>query len=271
MTRHSAAIAVMVRAARAAARHLVRDFNEVEHLQVSVKGPGDFVSAADRRAEGIIHAELERARPDYGFLMEETGVVEGRSPHNRWIVDPLDGTTNFLHATPHWAISIALEQHGDITAAVIYDPIKDELFSAVKGGGAFVNDRRIRVSKRSELDRALIGCGLPVQDWEARRKGFPSQLEKVADHVSGLRRYGACSLDLAYVAAGRLDGYWEYGVKPWDYAAGLLLVREAAGRMGRLEGDEEMWERGTIVAGNPEIYGKLRGLLAEVTPGGKVE
>lgn len=266
MTRHSAAIAVMVRAARAAARHLVRDFNEVEHLQVSVKGPGDFVSAADRRAEQVIHAELQRARPDYGFLMEETGAVEGRSPHNRWLVDPLDGTSNFLHATPHWAISIGLEQHGEITAAVVYDPIKDELFSAVKGGGAFVNDRRIRVSRRSELDRSMIGCGLPVQNWEARTRGFARQLDKVADHVSGLRRYGACSLDLAYIAAGRLDGYWEFGVKPWDYAAGMLLVREAGGRFGRLEGDADVWAPGTVVAGNPEIYGKLRGLLAEVTP-----
>jgi myo-inositol-1(or 4)-monophosphatase len=266
MARYSANIEIMVRAARAAARHLTRDFGELEHLQVSIKGPGDFVSAADRRAERVVREELKRARPDWGFLLEESGHVPGASKLNRWIVDPLDGTSNFLHAIPHFAVSIALEQANEIVAGVVYDPIKEELFVAERGNGAFLNDRRIRVSRRSELDQSLVACGLPVQTWRGRSKGFARQLEIVSDHVAGVRRFGACSLDLAYIAAGRLDGYWEYGVFPWDFAAGMLLVREAGGRFGRLEGDDDIWSEGTIVAGSPDIYEKLRGLLIEATP-----
>lgn len=262
---YSANLEVMVRAARAAARGLARDFAEVEQLQVSIKGPGDFVSAADRKAEQVIHDHLARARPDYGFLMEETGEITGRSPHNRWLVDPLDGTTNFLHAVPHWAISIALEQHGEVTAGVVYDPIKNELFTAEKGKGAYLNDHRLRVSRRDDIGHALIGCGLPIRDWGGRRSFVP-QMERVADQCGGLRRLGTCSLDLAYIAAGRQDGYWEYGPNPWDIGAGIVLVREAGGRIGRLEGDDELMSEGTIIAGNPEIYGKLRATLAEVTP-----
>lgn len=268
MARWSANVEIMIRAARAAARHLVRDFGEVEQLQVSIKGPGDFVSVADRRAEQVIRETLQRARPDWGFLLEEAGAVAGRSEYNRWIVDPLDGTTNFLHGLPHWAISIGLEQQGEITAGLVYDPIKEELFIAEKGAGAYLNDRRLRVSRRWRLEEALVGCGLPVQDWPARAKGFARQLDAVADQVAGLRRLGACSLDLAYVAAGRQDGFWEYGVKPWDVAAGLLLVREAGGRVGRLESEEDPMAPGTLVAGNPEIYTRLKALLAEVTPPG---
>jgi myo-inositol-1(or 4)-monophosphatase len=266
MARYGANIEIMVRAARAAARHLLRDFNEVEHLQVSIKGPGDFVSAADRRAERVIHDELKRARPDWGFLMEESGTIEGASRLNRWIVDPLDGTTNFLHAIPHFAISIALEQQGEITAAVVYDPVKEELFIAEKGSGTYLNDRRVRVSKRAELERALIACGLPVQDWKGREMGFAAQLEAISDRAAAVRRFGACALDLAWIAAGRQDGFWEYGVHPWDYAAGMLLVREAGGRFGRLEGDGEIWAEGTIIAGNPDIYERLRALLISLGP-----
>lgn len=264
----SANIEIMIRAATRAARILARDFGEVEQLQVSVKGPGDFVSAADRRAEQMIKEELKRGRPDYGFLMEESGAEEGRSRHNRWIVDPLDGTTNFLHGLPHWAISIALEQHGEITAGIIFDPLRNELFSAERGGGAYLNDRRIRVSRRSDMRMALIGCGLPIQDWTGRAKGFTRQMDRVADECGGLRRLGVAALDMAYVAAGRQDGFWEYGTKPWDVAAGILMVREAGGRVGRLEGDEELLAEGTLVAGNPEIYERLRSLLLEVTPAG---
>jgi myo-inositol-1(or 4)-monophosphatase len=260
----SASIEIMTRAARAAARHLTRDFNEVEQLQVSIKGPGDFVSAADRRAEQLIKEELKRGRPDYGFLMEESGEEAGRSPHNRWIVDPLDGTTNFLHGIPHWSISIGLEQHGEITSGIVYDPIKNELFAAEKGKGAYLNDRRIRVSRRNDMRLALIGCGLPIRDWKGREKGFTQQMEKVADECGGLRRLGTCSLDLAYVAAGRQDGFWEYGVYPWDIAAGILLIREAGGRVGRLEGDDALLEEGTLVAGTPEIYTRLRAILEAV-------
>lgn len=264
----SANIEIMIRAATRAARVLARDFGEVEQLQVSVKGPGDFVSAADRRAEQMIKEELKRGRPDYGFLMEESGAEEGRSRHNRWIVDPLDGTTNFLHGLPHWAISIALEQHGEITAGIIFDPLRNELFSAERGGGAYLNDRRIRVSRRSDMRMALIGCGLPIQDWAGRAKGFTRQMDRVADDCGGLRRLGVAALDMGYVAAGRQDGFWEYGTKPWDVAAGILMVREAGGRVGRLEGDEELLAEGTLVAGNPEIYERLRGLLLEATPSG---
>jgi myo-inositol-1(or 4)-monophosphatase len=264
--RRSAHLQVMVRAVMQAARMLVRDFGEVEQLQVSIKGPGDFVSIADRRAEQTIREELQKARPDYGLLLEETGAVEGRSPHNRFIVDPLDGTTNFLHGLPHWAISIGLEQHGEITAGVVFDPLRDELFTAEKGSGAYLNDRRLRVSARREMGRALIGCGLPVQSWPGRAKGFTRQMDKVADHAGGLRRLGVAALDLAYVAAGRQDGFWEYGCQPWDIAAGVLLVREAGGRVGLLEGEGDILGDGTLIAGNPEIYEKLKALLAEATP-----
>lgn len=264
MPLHSANVDIMVRAARAAARHLVRDFGEVEQLQVSIKGPGDFVSAADRKAEQTIRESLQRMRPDWGLLMEESGVVEGKAKNFRWIVDPLDGTTNFLHGLPHWAISIALEQQGEMVAAVVYDPAKEELFTAERGGGAYLNDRRIRVSRRNEMGNSLIGCGLPVQDWKGRKLGFARQLEKVSDVAAGVRRLGAAALDLAYVAAGRQDAWWEYGCKPWDIAAGLLLVKEAGGRFGRMEGEEDLLAEGTHVAGNPDIYEKLRTVLAGV-------
>jgi myo-inositol-1(or 4)-monophosphatase len=262
----SANLEIMIRAATRAARALARDFGEVEQLQVSMKGPGDFVSAADRRAEQVIKEELKRGRPDYGFLMEESGEEIGRSPHNRWIVDPLDGTTNFLHGLPHWAISIALEQHHEITSGIVFDPLRNELFTAERGSGAYLNDRRIRVSRRGDMRTALIGCGLPILNWKGREKGFTKQMERIADECGGLRRLGVAALDLAYVAAGRQDGYWEYGVHPWDIAAGLLLVREAGGRIGRLEGDEELFAPGTIIAGNPEIYERLRHALLEATP-----
>ncbi len=263
MPRRSAHLEVMVRAARKAARMLVHDFNEVEQLQVSIKGPGDFVSVADQRAERILYEELRRARPDWSFLMEESGERRGRDPRYRWIVDPLDGTTNFLHGIPHWAISIALECEGEIIAGLVYDPVKDELFTAEKGEGAILNDRRIRVSARRDLGQALIGCGLPVRNWEGRRRGFTRQMERVADEVAGLRRLGTASLDLAYVAAGRQDGFWEFGLNPWDMAAGVLLVREAGGLVGRLEGDEDLFAKGTLVSGNPWIYPRLRRLLEE--------
>lgn len=263
MPRRSANMEIMVRAALRAARALVRDFGEVEQLQVSIKGPADYVSAADRRAERIIFEELRRARPGWGFLMEESGTHEGEDAERRWIVDPLDGTTNFLHGLPHWAISIALEERGEITAGLVYDPVKNELFTAEKGEGAFMNDRRIRVSSRRETTAALVGCGLPVRSWEGRRL-FARQMERVADQVAGLRRLGTASLDLAYVAMGRQDGFWEFGLAPWDMAAGIVLVREAGGLVGRLEGDESLMEKGTLVAGNPWIYEKLRATLEAV-------
>jgi myo-inositol-1(or 4)-monophosphatase len=255
----SANINVMVQAAHKAARHLVRDFGEVENLQVSIKGPGDFVSAADHRAERILQQELSRARPGFGFLLEETGVVAG-DDHNRWIVDPLDGTTNFLHGLPHFAISLALERDGELVAGVIYDPIKDELFCAEKGAGAYLNDRRLRVSRRSDLANCLIGTGIPVLSWRGREQGYARQLDRISAEVAGVRRLGTASLDLAYIAAGRLDGFWEYGLKPWDMAAGIVLVREAGGLVGRLE-EGDLLEPGTLVAANQGVYPRLMELL----------
>ncbi len=261
MALRSANVTVMIQAAHKAARHLVRDFGEVENLQVSVKGPGDFVSAADHRAEDILRRELGRARPNFGFLLEEQGAVAGSDEAYRWIVDPLDGTTNFLHGLPHFAISIALEHRGELVAGVVYDPIKDEMFCAEKGAGAYLNDRRLRVSGRGDLGSCLIGTGIPVLDWSGRGQGFAAQLERISDHVAGIRRLGTASLDLAYVAAGRLDGFWEYGLAPWDMAAGIVLVREAGGLVGRLEGDADLLAPGTLIASNAAIYSRLTELL----------
>jgi myo-inositol-1(or 4)-monophosphatase len=227
----SATITVMIRAAFAAAKALKRDFGEVENLQVSEKGPGDFVSHADVKAERTLRAELARTRPDYGFLGEEGGETEGDG-RNRWIVDPIDGTTNFLHGVPHFAISIGLEREGEIVAGVIYQPISDELFWAEKGNGAFVDtpnarSRRLRVSGRKDPARALIATGIP--NIGKNDPGYHSKLAVVGARTAGIRRWGAASLDLAFVAAGRFDAFFEFGLQPWDVAAGILLVREAGG------------------------------------------
>jgi len=227
----SAILNVMTRAAEKAGRALVRDFGEVELLQVSRKGPADFVSNADRKAEKIVSEELLKARPDFSLLMEEGGAVTGADPDRRFIIDPLDGTTNFLHGIPHWAISIGFEERGELLAGVIYDPIKDELFWAERGKGAFVNDRRIRVSARQRLSEAVLATGVPhlgIQEG-AGKAVFLKRLEKAMNACAGVRRFGAASLDLAYVAAGRYDGYWERGLSPWDVAAGIVIVREAGG------------------------------------------
>src|SRR6202008_4894115 len=225
---HSALLNVMIAAARKAARALKRDFGEVEKLQVSLKGPANFVSAADRRAEETLYAELSKARPNYGFLGEEGGRREGTDATHTWIVDPLDGTTNFLHGIPQFAISIGLERSGSIVAGVIYNPVTDELFVAERGKGAFLNDRRLRVAARKLLADSVIACGLPHLGRGDLELGL-RELGAVQDIVAGLRRFGAAALDLAYVAAGRLDGYWEQNVSPWDMAPGIVLVREAGG------------------------------------------
>jgi len=251
---------IMIKAARKAARRLVRDFGEVENLQVSVKGPGDFVSNADRKAEETIRAELMEARPNYGWVGEESAPVEGTDPTRRWIVDPLDGTTNFLHGIPHWSISIGLEHKGELVAGVILDPIKDEIFVAEKGQGAWLNDRRIRVSGRREMSGMLFATGVP---WGAS-KALPETLKDIArlmPHCAGLRRMGSAALDLAYVAAGRYDGFWERGLNAWDMAAGLCILREAGGLSGSLTGGDPM-ETGQVIAANAEVYESFRKLLA---------
>jgi myo-inositol-1(or 4)-monophosphatase len=257
---HSPLLNVMIAAARKTARALKRDFGELEKLQVSLKGPANFVSSADRRAEETLYQELSKARPGYGFLGEEGGHREGADKSHRWIVDPLDGTTNFLHGIPQFAISIALEREGAVSAGLIYNPANDEMFIAEKGKGAFMNEQRIRVAGRKRLAESVIACGLPHHgrgDLVLGRKETGVMQEEVA----GLRRFGAAALDLAWVAAGRLDGYWERDIKPWDIAAGLILLREAGGFVTDCDGGEDMFDKGQIVAGNDAIHKELLRVL----------
>ena len=256
----SALLNVMMKAAQKASRALKRDFGEVEQLQVSVKGPANFVTAADRRAEETLRQELERARPGYSFLGEEGGLREGSDRSHCWIVDPLDGTLNFVHGVPHFAISIALEREGTIVAGVIYNPVSDELFTAERGKGAFLNDRRIRVTGRTRLAEAVIACALPHPsrgDVGLAR----NEHNAVQDKIAGLRRFGAAALDLAWVAAGRFDAYWERGLSPWDVAAGIVIVREAGGFVTDVDGGEVALASGGIVAGNEAIHTELLRLL----------
>jgi myo-inositol-1(or 4)-monophosphatase len=259
MPRTSALLTVMIAAARKAGRGLARDFGEVEQLQVSKKGPADFVSAADLRAEKILFEELSKARPGYGFLMEERGAVSGTDKTHRWLVDPLDGTLNFLHGLPHFAISIALEREGAIVAGVVYDVVKDELFWAEKGAGAYLQDRRLRVAARGDMHAAIIATGIPFHGAKGHDRAL-SELSRVAPAVAGVRRWGAASLDLAYVAAGRFDGFWERNLEPWDVAAGAILVREAGGFAKEIDGGDFL-ETGAIVAANERLLGPLTTLL----------
>jgi len=250
----SANLNLMIKAARRAGKSLVKDFREVENLQVSTKGPGDFVSKADREAERLIKEDLMGARPTYGWLGEETGGEDGADPTRRWIVDPLDGTTNFLHGMPHWAISIALEHKGEIVSAVVYDPAKDEMFWAEKGAGAWLNDnRRLRVSGRRSMAEAVFATGVPF----GAKETLPAMLADLARLMpacAGVRRWGAASLDLAYVAAGRFDGYWERELQPWDIAAGLLLVKEAGGLVGPVREGDDILGRGAVLCANEPLF-----------------
>ncbi len=263
---------VMQNAANKAAKRLLRDFAEVEQLQVSVKGPGDFVSQADLRSEATLKDELNKARPGFAFLMEESGMSGGDNWAWRWVVDPLDGTSNFLHGIPQWCISIALERRlpdgaTEITAGMIYNPVNDEMFWAEKGGGAFLNERRLRVSGRREFKDALFATGIPFAAVSgARRLAFARTLGVLMPQVAGIRRVGAAALDMAWVAAGRFDGYWELGLKPWDMAAGLLIVREAGGFVTDPFGAESVLHEATgndIVAANPHMHARLREVVAE--------
>jgi myo-inositol-1(or 4)-monophosphatase len=252
----------MIAAARKAARALKRDFGEVEKLQVSLKGPANYVSAADKRAEETLYAELNKARPGYGFLGEEGGRREGADKTHTWIVDPLDGTTNFLHGIPQFCISIGLEREGVLVAGVVYNPIMEELFVAERGKGAFLNDQRIRVAARRDLGDALLGCGLPHigrGDIALNRR----ETAAMQDRVAALRRYGASALDLAWVAAGRLDGYWERNLQAWDLAAGIVLVREAGGFVSDLAGGGDMLGKGEVAAGNETIHRDMLKVIAQ--------
>ena len=249
----SADINVMIQAALKAARGLVRDFGEIGNLQVSKKGPADFVSNADLKADKTLREELTKSRPKFGFLTEEGEDVVGEDSASRWIIDPLDGTTNFLHGIPHFAISIALEKNQEIVAGVIYDPIKDELFWAEKGIGSFMNDRRIRVSERNIFSECLFATGIPFKG-HGNMDQFIKELIPLMQETSGVRRFGAAALDLAYVAAGRFDGYWERDLKPWDVAAGILLVREAGGYVTEIDAKPATPYSKSIVTASPQVH-----------------
>ncbi|MBN2759983.1 MAG: inositol monophosphatase [Rhodobacteraceae bacterium] len=256
----SANLNVMIQAARKAGRLLVKDFREVENLQVSSKSAGDFVSRADIAAEAAIREILTEARPNYGWLGEESDPIEGKDPTRRWIVDPLDGTTNFLHGMPHWAVSIALEFKGEIVSAVVFDPAKDELYIAEKGMGTFMNGTRLRVSNRNTLTDCVFATGIPF----GAKRTLPAMLHDLAQLMpacAGVRRWGAASLDLAYVAAGRYDGFWERELAPWDLAAGLLLVREAGGFTGPIREDSTIFDRGEVIAANAEIFDRFAKII----------
>ena len=256
----SANLNIMLKAARKAGRSLVKDFREVENLQVSMKGAGDFVSRADIAAEAILKEELMGARPTYGWLAEEGGGEEGKDPTRRWIVDPLDGTTNFLHGLPHWCVSIALEHKGQVVAGVIFDAAKDEMFLAEKGEGAFINEKRLRVSGRSKLIESIFATGVPF----GGRGDLPATLQDLARLMptcAGVRRWGAAALDMAYVAAGRYEGFWERRLNAWDIAAGVIIVKEAGGFVEPLFPGGNLLEDGDVVCANEAIFDKFAGII----------
>ncbi|WP_456391105.1 inositol monophosphatase family protein [Profundibacter sp.] len=258
----SANVNLMIKAARLAGRSLSKDFREVENLQVSVKGAGDFVSKADIEAEAIIREELMGARPMYGWVGEESAAVDGEDPTRRWIVDPLDGTTNFLHGLPHWAVSIALEHKGEVVAGVVYDPTKDEMFFAEKGQGAWMNESRLRVSARQRLIESIFATGLPF----GGRADLPETLQDLARILptcAGVRRFGSAALDLAYVAAGRYDGFWERRLHPWDMAAGLVIAREAGALVEPLRKNGNILEDGEVICSNEPIFDRFSKIIRQ--------
>ncbi|MEQ3746772.1 MAG: inositol monophosphatase family protein [Henriciella sp.] len=257
MSKPSALGNVLIEAARRAGKTLARDFGEVEYLQVSKKGPGDFVSQADHQAEEAIYEYLMKARPGYGFVMEERGIVEGSDKTNKFIVDPLDGTLNFLHGQPHYAVSIALEREGVLYSGVVYDVSRNEIFWGEQGRGAWLGQRKLRVGSRKNLDQSVIATGTP---WvghpvEAHTR-FAAEMASMTPIVAGIRRNGSAALDLAWVAAGRFDGFWERGLKPWDIAAGMIIVREAGGSTVEIDGGDPL-TTGSIISANADLLPKL--------------
>jgi myo-inositol-1(or 4)-monophosphatase len=253
---NSALVNVIARAALKASRGLIRDFGEIEKLQVSKKGPYDFVSTADKRSEKIVVEELKKARPNYGFCLEESGIIQGKDPHSRWIVDPLDGTTNFLHGIPYFAISIGVEKDGEVIAGVVYDPLRDELFYAEKGMGAFANDQRLRVSSRTALADSLVSFSYPPvssSDFPA----FKEKAGKIEKEAGVSRRFGASTLELCYVAAGRIDGYCALNLAPWDIAAASIIIKEAGGYITKHDGQKLSLEDKEVLASNSHIHASL--------------
>ena len=263
MPHASALMTVMINAARKAARGLARDYGELENLQTSKKGAADFVSAADIRAEQTIFEELSKGRPKYGFVMEERGEIEGSDNSNRWVVDPLDGTSNFLHGLAQFAVSICLERDRQPYAGVIFNPATNELFWAEKGEGAWMNDKRLRVSARRSLDECLFATGLPFKGLPGREQSL-KEVDSALSETAGVRRFGSAALDLAFVAAGRFDAYWERGLNSWDVGAGIVLVREAGGIVTEIEGGDRPMHAGSVLAANAEIYAKAQKLISEV-------
>jgi myo-inositol-1(or 4)-monophosphatase len=274
MALRSSLINVMEKAARKAARGLLHDFGEVEQLQVSRKGPADFVSAADLKSEKTLRYELEKARPEFGFILEEGGEIPAKDGEHRWLIDPLDGTTNFLHGVPHFCINIAVEKfqkrpsgklRREILAGITYDPIRDEMFWAEKGQGAYLNERRLRVSGRTKFAESMISTGIPVQG-RSDPKAFLARLEAIMERAASVHRMGSAALDLAYVAAGRYEGYWEDRLNAWDIAPGMILVREAGGYVSQFDGGETMLDTGEIIAANDKLHSELRRVLREAAP-----
>ncbi|WP_374305212.1 inositol monophosphatase [Methylocella sp.] len=262
----SALMTVMTAAAIKAGRGLKRDFGEVENLQVSVKGPGDFVSAADKKAEKVIFEELSRARPGYGFLMEESGEVEGSDKSHTWIIDPLDGTTNFLHGLPLFSISIGLVREGQIVAGLVYNPATEDMYVAEKGQGAYHNNRRLRVAARRDVSEALIGCGVPHIGKSAEHARFIEEFSTVMRAAGAIRRLGSAALDLCHVAEGSYDGFWERGLKAWDVAAGIVMIREAGGFVTDADGAADPLSTCSVCAGNDSIHRALLALLKKSRP-----
>lgn len=257
----SALVNVMSAAVEKASRGLLRDFGEIENLQVSPKGVGDFVTVADKRSEKILIQELQKARPHFSIHSEEAGLIEGTNLDHKWIIDPLDGTSNFMHGIPHFAITVALEFKGEIIAAVTYDPVKDELFWSEKGRGAYLNQRRLRVSSRRALNEVLIG--LPSSRHEEKNSVFENKVSQIVSQVSGVRRMGATSLDLAYVACGRLDVFFDHSMNLWDFAAGILFVQESGGKVTSLFDEEKCpLQDNSVLASNPMLYKEFKSALA---------
>jgi myo-inositol-1(or 4)-monophosphatase len=253
MSQPSGLLQIMINAARKAGRPMARDFGEVQALQVSKKGPGDFVTSADLKAEQTLFELLTEGRPGYGFLGEERGMIEGTDKTHTWVVDPIDGTSNFMHGMPHFAVNIALRRDGKIVAGVTYNPILNELFWAEHGKGAFLNDTRIRAAGRARLEDALIGMGAPFVGRPGHAQYF-KELHQLTQRVAGVRRLGSAALDLAWVACGRYDGYWERNLNPWDVGAGIIIVQEAGGMVSAIEHNEDPQTGVSICAGSGDIH-----------------
>jgi myo-inositol-1(or 4)-monophosphatase len=256
---------VMTTVARKAGRPLIRDFNELENLQISMKGPADFVTSADIRTERTLIEELSKARPGYGFLGEEGGTIEGKDKSHRFIIDPIDGTTNFMHGIPHFAISIGLERDGQLVAGVIYNPVIDDMYYVEKGHGAYLNNKRLRVASRKELGSSVLATGFPFKGREGHERSL-DELKLTMAETAGIRRFGTASLDLAFVAGGRFDAFWERGIQAWDMAAGILLVREAGGMVTDLDGGQDMLTKGSVIVANEVLHPQLLKLLKATKP-----